>query len=326
MHHWKETTEILARLDISTAAHRRSAIATVVRVEGSAYRRPGAKLLVGETGETVGGVSGGCLEADVCAIATAVIASNQPVLRHYDQAADDVVGGLGLGCNGVVDIFVQPAMDWPLASLRSLLAGDSPVALATVLESGVTTATLADHGTRTGVDRGVFTEILRPPPYLVVCGAGTDAVPLVAYAADVGFRVVVLDHREALLAPEAFPSARRRALAYPQDPEMVLPPSERTLAVVKTRSFAHDREWVRLLLGIGVPYIGVLGPKDRTERILREVCGKVSLPRVFAPVGLDLGADGPQQVAISIVAELLAFVADREPQHLWQRRRGIHDE
>jgi xanthine dehydrogenase accessory factor len=323
MHHWKETAEIVARLGVLADTPIRSALATVIRLEGSGYRRAGAKLLVTEAGETMGGVSGGCLEADVCEVARAVIQRGHPTLRHYDHTQDDVIGGLGLGCNGIVDILVQPAADWPLPAFRHLLGGDAPVALTTVLASGKTTAAVAPVAARTGASEGVFVEVLQPPPHLIVCGAGTDAIPLVAYAADVGFRVTVLDHREAYLSPAAFPAALRRSVAYPDDAEMVLPPAAHTLAVVKTRSYAHDREWVRLLLGLGVPYIGVLGPKDRTDRILREICHS-DAARVFGPVGLDLGADGPQQVAISIVAELLAFVAKRQPRHLWERDRGIH--
>ena len=101
-----------------------------------------------------------------------------------------------------------------------------------------------------------------------------------------------------------------------------------TLAVVKTHSLAHDRDWVRRLLAVGVPYVGVLGPRERMERILSDIGTEATIPgaqeRVFGPVGLDIGADGPMQVAISIVAELLAFVSKREPKHLWQRERAIH--
>jgi xanthine dehydrogenase accessory factor len=310
MHHWKETSEIVTRMALVAKEGRSAAIATVVRVEGSAYRRPGAKMLIEESGETLGGVSGGCLEADVCEVAKTMMSHGHAVLRHYDQTLDDPVTGLGMGCKGVVDILVQTADEWPLASLRSLLAGDAPVAITTDLASGGTTAGVAGEGARTGVEGGVFTEVLEPPRHLIICGAGSDTSPIVGYASDVGFRVTVLDHRT----------------AYPEDPEIVLPPAARTLAVVKTRSLAHDRAWVRLFVGIGVPYIGVLGPRERTEKILREVCDTTNIPSVFGPVGLDLGAEGPHQVAMSIVAELLAFVSGREPRHLWQRHRGIHEE
>jgi xanthine dehydrogenase accessory factor len=116
---------------------------------------------------------------------------------------------------------------------------------------------------------------------------------------------------------------RLAALAAEEDPDAALPPAGRSLAVVKTHSLAHDREWARRLLAAGVPYVGLLGPRARTESILRDI-GAPGDERVFGPVGLDLGADGPRQVAISIVAELLGVIARREPRHLSQRAEAIH--
>jgi len=361
MNHWKETAEILSRLAELEAAGRRAALATVVHIAGSAYRRPGAKFLIEDSGDTLGSVSGGCLEADVREMARQqVLATGSPSLRHYSTGADeDMVWGLGLGCNGLIDIFIQPATSGPLAAvadtLRQLVAGDSPFALLTVVEGeGLGTTLVAGpegtiHGSlgspdldtqaveqarrllasgRSGAEkiagRSVFIEVLPPPPHLIVCGAGDDAKPLVAYAADAGFRVTLVDHRPALLDPAAFPQASQRLLARPED-AVPLPPAERSLAVVKTHSLAIDREWVRRLLATGIPYLGVLGPRARTENILREIgAAPEDSERVFGPVGLDLGADGPRQVALSIVAELLAFIAHREPRHLAERREAIH--
>jgi xanthine/CO dehydrogenase XdhC/CoxF family maturation factor len=362
MNHRKETAEILSRLAELIVAGRQAALATVVHIAGSAYRRPGAKFLIEETGDTLGGVSGGCLEADVREVARQqVLPTGTPSLRHYSTGADeDMVWGLGLGCNGLVDIFIQPATSGALAALapplRQLVAGDSPLALLTVVEGenlGAAMAVGAEgsvHGSlgsaevdapaveaarglfaagRASVEkiagRRLFIEVLPPPPDLIVCGAGEDARPLVAYAADAGFRVTLVDHRAALLAPEAFPQASERLLARPEDSGIVLPPGERSLAVVKTHSLAIDREWVRRLLAAGLPYVGVLGPRARTESILREIGATAADgERVFGPVGLDLGADGPRQVALSIVAELLAFTARREPRHLSLRKEAIH--
>src|SRR5881275_1897345 len=131
MNHWKETAEILGRLAELTAAGGRAALATVVSISGSAYRRPGAKFLIEETGGTLGSVSGGCLEADVREIAKGVMETGAPSLRHYSTGADeDMVWGLGLGCNGLVDVLIKPETEGPLAALadrlRGLLAGDSP--------------------------------------------------------------------------------------------------------------------------------------------------------------------------------------------------------
>ncbi|HEX6899036.1 MAG TPA: XdhC family protein [Thermoanaerobaculia bacterium] len=358
MNHWKETAEVLSRLAELTAAGRRAALATVVHIVGSAYRRPGAKFLIEETGDTLGSVSGGCLEADVREVAKEVLATGRPSLRHYSTGADeDVVWGLGLGCNGLVDVFIQSATEGPLAdledTLRGLLAGDAPFTVATVVEGDGLGQTLivgpdSVHGSlgsadldaqavekarslalsgRSGVhpvgDRRVFFEALPPPPHLIVCGAGDDARPLVAYAADAGFRVTLVDHRQGLMNPAWFPQAARLILARPEDQETDLPPAERSLAVVKTHSLGHDREWARRLLAAGLPYVGMLGPRARTESILKEI-GMPGDERVYGPVGLDLGADGPRQVALSIVAELLAFTAGREPKHLSERKEAIH--
>lgn len=361
MNHWKETAEILSRLAELKAAGRRAALATVVHIAGSAYRRPGAKFLIEETGETLGSVSGGCLEADVREIAKGVLETGTSSLRHYSTGADeDIVWGLGLGCNGLVDVFIQPATEGPLAGLadrlRGLLAGDSPFVAATVVDGeglgsmlvaapdGTVHGSLgspdldgaaAEHArglisagrsaVRTLAGRGIFFEVLPPPPHLIVAGAGDDARPLVAFAADVGFRVTVLDHRPALLAPEWFPRAARLVVARPEDQGIDLPPAGRSLAVVKAHSLAIDREWARRLLAAGVPYVGMLGPRARTESILREIgAASADTERVYGPVGLDLGADGPRQVALAIVAELLAFIAGREPRHLAERREAIH--
>src|ERR1700676_494065 len=140
MNHWKETAEILSRLAELGAAGRRAALATVVEIAGSAYRRPGAQVLIEDTASTLGSVSGGCLEADVREVANAVVETGTPSLRHYNTGDEDVVWGLGLGCNGLVDVFVQPATDGPLAALagplRQLFAGDGMVALATVVGAG----------------------------------------------------------------------------------------------------------------------------------------------------------------------------------------------
>jgi xanthine/CO dehydrogenase XdhC/CoxF family maturation factor len=371
MNHWKETAEILSHVPALAANGRRAALATVVHIVGSAYRRPGAKLLVLDSGETLGSVSGGCLEADVREVAMGVMDNGRPWLRHYDAGEDDdVIGSLALGCNGQVDILVQPVNNGPLVALHEpltrLLAEDSPLAIATIVtdvtDIGATmaiafpggdvtsrrsfgslggthldqrtidgaTARLADghSGVERIAGRDVFIEVLHPPPHLLVCGAGADAIPLAGYAADSGFRVTLVDHRQGLLRRSAFPQAYRLVVARPGDDGLVLPPPERTLAVVMTHSLAHDRDWARRLSELDVPYIGVLGPRDRTKRILRDIGGEKTMPggrgRVFGPVGLDIGADGPHQVAISIVAELLAFVSRREPRHLWQRQQAIH--
>lgn len=313
MSHWRESSAIVTALRDLAERGERCALATVVAIEGSSYRRPGAKLLVSESGATLGAVSGGCLEADVREIARAVLAGAAPRLQIYDSRRhDDIVWGLGLGCNGRVDVFVQPAVPgaWSelLAPLAAALAGDEPFALATHLDSGAVRllgpgepgAGFAD------LDRREFVETLSPPAHVVICGAGDDSLPLVRSAAMAGFRVTLVDHRPALLTAARFADAFALRLARPEADDLELPPAGRSLAVVKMHSYLHDRDWARRLLAAGVPFVGLLGPRDRQERIRREI-GAEGEPRLVGPVGLDLGGEGAEQIAISVVAQLLAL-------------------
>ena len=357
---WQETAKAMERIVCLAEAGQRAAVATVVRIEGSAYRRPGAKFLVEEGGQTLGGVSGGCLEADVREVALAAMRDGVPRLLHYDTGSDEQrVWGLGLGCNGLVDIFVQLATsEAPLQVARrvkELLTGESAFAVSTVVEgpghvgsalvlgsSGVLASSMgASHldgelvalaldqlakgeSALHAVGAGrVFTEVYAPPPHLIVCGAGDDSIPLVGYAAAAGFRVTLVDHRSAYLTPERFPAATRLLRLRPEDEMNPLPLGPRSYVVLKTHSLAHDREWVRRLLLTEVPYIGLLGPWKRKELILDQI-GSTGSRRVFGPVGLDLGAEGPEQIALSIVAELLAVRSGREPRHLRTREGTIH--
>ena len=359
MKHWQETSQIVGRVTELAAAGQRAAMATVVRIDGSAYRRPGAKLLVEESGATRGGVSGGCLEADVREIAMTVMREGVSRLRHYETGTDDrTVWGLGLGCNGSVDIFVQPLTSEDTLNVarhvRTLLAGDAPFAVSTIVRGpaaargrllvardgppvGSTGTPGLDHEITRRAEAllaagesncydiestGVFTEVHVPPPRLVICGAGDDGISLSAHASQVGFRVTVIDHRPAYLAPERFPDAERID-RRPADGLEGIPLGPRTYVVAMTHSFAHDREWVRRLLRTDAPYIGLLGPRARRDQILEQI-DAMGTDRLFAPVGLDLGADGPEQVAVSILAELLAVRASSVPRHLREKDGVIH--
>jgi xanthine dehydrogenase accessory factor len=169
----------------------------------------------------------------------------------------------------------------------------------------------------------VFTEVLVPPPHLIVFGAGDDAIPLCDYASDVGFRVMVVDHRGGYLSAQRFPQALRVVLRRPEEGTSSLTLGPNTYTIVKTHSFAHDREWVKQLVASGVPYIGIVGPRARTTELLAQI-GASASDRIFGPVGLDLGAEGPEQVALAIVAELLAVRSAREPWSLRAKEGAIH--
>jgi xanthine/CO dehydrogenase XdhC/CoxF family maturation factor len=360
--HWQETREIVRRVVDLGRDGRTCAVATVTRIEGSAYRRPGAKLLIESDGSVCGGVSGGCLEEDVREVGLRVLRSGAARLQHYATGSDESrVWGLGLGCDGNIEILVQPvsseAACGPWAEVQELLEGNSPFALATLFTPAAGGALLA-VGPRGRIAGGlgdpdvdaeaeaqgmaairsgrapfwrlagssmVFTEVLAPPLKLVVCGAGEDAKPLVAFAAAAGFRVCVADSRAAYVTAQRFPDAWKLLPVHPEADAEEMPGDAQTYAVVMTHSLERDTMWVRRLLEADVPYVGLLGPRARTRKLLHEI-GTSGSERVFGPVGLDLGAEGAEQVALSIVAELLAVRSGRDPRHLRERQAAVHAE
>jgi len=355
MKEWHETEAIARNLREALGDGERVALCTVVAIEGSAYRGPGAKLLVGPTIPLRGGLSGGCLEADAREVALQALETGHAHIRRYDTG-EDTVWGLGLGCEGIIDVFVQPvnpelSVVWNRVS--ELLKGDAAFVLATVIEGPAKGRSLVIQGGRaTGTTRvglldeqlvqlahdrlaerqsrlvdvdgcTVFFDVLLPPPRLVVVGAGDDAIPLAKAAAVVGFRITVVDHRPAYLAAERFPEASQLVQAGPEDDTGPLALDRDCFAVVMNHALERDRAWIRVLLESPVPYIGVLGPRARVDRILEELGRDVS-DRVFGPVGLDLGANGPEQIAVSVLAEILAVRANRKPRHLRERKEAIH--
>ena len=359
MKHRQETAEIAARVAGLAAAGRSAALATVIHITGSAYRRPGAKFLIDDGGGTCGGVSGGCLEADIRRIAREVIGNGAARVVHYETGSDDrTIWGLGLGCNGSIDIFLQRATSAPaldvLHSVRQRLEHDAGAfAIATVIDGAdagramildsrglphgsigegreaavsalASRAVIDGHSRLAGDGAGsrVFIDVIAAPARLVVCGAGDDARPLVACAADVGFEVSVVDHRPALLTAERFPAAARLVSLRAGDDISPLAAGPDTFAIVKTHAFGDDREWVRAFVQAGAGYIGLLGPRARRQEIFGQI--GVTAPQVFGPAGLDIGADGPEQIAVSIVAEMLACRARRDARHLREKAETIH--
>ncbi|HEX4382853.1 MAG TPA: XdhC family protein [Myxococcales bacterium] len=353
MKHWHETKAILDRVANLTGEGVPSIIATVIHIAGSAYRRPGAKLLVEQTGATCGGISGGCLESDVRAQALEMLKGASGRLLHYDTGSDEeTLWGMGLGCEGAVDIYLQ-RVDEQVLKLRHHLAQGQPFAAVTVIDGpnagwqaifargaldGSTgdaeldqkivqrTAALLEGNGDSQIfevtPHRVFIDLLRTPPRLMIFGAGDDARPLCTLAAQAGFDVMVVDHRPAYLTAERFPEAVQLVLRRPEAGVEGLGLSRNHFAVVQTHALQHDRAWVSALAAKQLAYLGLLGPRGRKEQVMRDLA--LDENALFAPVGLDLGADGPEQVAISIVAEMLAVHAHREPRHLRARAGGIH--
>jgi len=335
---WLESRQVLARAAEWHAAGVPCALATVIRVRGSAYRHEGAKLVVAADGRVEGNVSGGCLEADVREVALGVIRSGVAERREYCGSVDEIQAwDLGVGCEGVVELFIEPVRDAREAE-RAALDAERAFAVATDLASGARTVLRGDEAARAiargesflesslGAER--FVDVLTPPPRLLVVSAGDDARHLATLAASVGFRVVVADRRPGLLTAERFPSPITlvEADAARLGERVVL--DEESFAVVMTHNFADDTEYLRALLRGPARYIGMLGPRQRTARIVAALAqeGPVDADRIYGPVGLDIGTDGAEQVAVAVVAEMLAVRSGRRPRSLRERAAPIHEE
>jgi len=337
------------------------ALATVVSVEGSSYRRPGARMLISESGETTGVLSGGCLERDVCERAQKVMRSGMPLVVRYDTTnKDDIVWGLGLGCSGIVDVLIEPANTERVEGVMQLFAEcaerDASGALATVfhIDGEVETtigvrALLYPDGTidgdfpstifddmRTATSSSirryevaggridVFIEVVQPRVRLVVFGAGPDVLPIVALARMLSWHTTVVDTSARVSSRERFSDADAVLLCRAEDVMSQINLSERTSVVVMTHNYLHDVELLRQLLPLPLRYIGCLGPRQRTERLLTELSAHASLPRLHAPVGLDIGAETAEEIALSIVSEIKAVLANRSGAQLRERVGSIH--
>lgn len=359
MKQWLETRTVFDHLGRVHAAGGRAALATVVRVNGSAYRHEGAKLLVTAAGQHSGNVSGGCLEADVREVALRVITTGMPELRTYCGGSDEIAAwDLGVGCDGEVEILIEPVSS-PRVHERTALQAERPYVSVTrlreareygemprlVLTDAGAFGTLGDAALDAAVSRHasawrdagesrtvmlgdarLLVDVLQPPPRLVVVSAGDDAAILARLASEVGFRVVVVDRRPALLAPERFPTAVRLVHSTADALHEHLSLDADSMAVVMTHDFADDTAYLRALVQTPVPYLGMLGPRQRTERILSRLEAESPLDRsrIYGPVGLDIGTDGAEQVAVSVLAELLAVRSGRQPMSLRDRRAPIH--
>src|SRR5918992_5822609 len=320
--------EIDAILSAAAACEARDepyALATVVAVRGSSYRRPGARLLVPRDAQPVGIISGGCLEAEAAAHARDVLAAETPRLVTIHHSAEgDEVWGSGLGCRGVIDLLVEPAdlAAETVGALRAahetgaetfLLTGEDGerrrLSREQALGLGERAALAVARGRPTLIGQAVLDPIL-PSPHLLVCGAGPDAEPIVAGAVRLGWGVTVADPRRGAPDPARFPGAT----LVGGDPAEVagVASTGRSAALLMSHNYLRDGEYLAALVGSGLDYIGILGPRDRTERLLAELARQgVQLTdddrmHLHAPAGLDLGADGPEEVAAAILAEILA--------------------
>ncbi|MEX2542790.1 MAG: XdhC family protein [Trueperaceae bacterium] len=351
-----EIGELVAAFDGARAAGKRLALATVVDVQGPAYRGEGAKMLIEEGGAVSCMISGGCLEGEVATIAELIIESGTPAIHRFDLD-EDVLWGLGIGCGGSIDIYIEPLVSEPVMnSWFDALRQKRPAVLATAIGgrssanlSGAPRRLLHSSGAEPqgtlgdrqadaaalqlamgkldqrhprpetrylpladGGSLQVFFDVNLPPPRLVLFGAGHDAIPLAEQAVKLGFEVTVVDARTAFATAERFPGARI-VLSQPVRLRDRIALDHRSYAVIMNHHIERDRVCLRFALESEAPYVGVLGPLSRYQRIKSLLADEGFEPsedqekRIFSPIGLDLGAEPPEEVALSILAEVLAL-------------------
>ncbi|WP_234737067.1 XdhC family protein [Tellurirhabdus bombi] len=297
-------------------SQRRAALATVIGLHGSGYRRPGARMYITDDGQWIGAISGGCLEGDALRKAREVMNSREARIVTYDTSDPEGENfGIGLGCNGILDVLIQPIdpedKTNPIETLDQVMQDRQPVTLETPLPN----------------DAGLFVEELKPDIQLLVFGAGYDAVPLVRLAKQVGWRVVVTDDCVAHLQPKRFAEADALPAIQRQDIRAQLPIDAYSAAVLISHNYKYDRVVLQELLQTDIPYIGLLGPKKRGDALLADVAEWVDeedQKRLFWPVGLDIGSETPQEIALSIVAEIQTVFRKASAQPLKYKKVPIH--
>jgi len=373
----KELREIVNAYDEAVKAGKKAALASLVHLEGSSYRRPGARMLVSDEGELTGAISGGCLEGDALRKAMLAISQDKTRLITYDtHDEDDVTIGVQLGCAGVIQVLFEPIsadrQPHPITLLRKALA----------LRQSSVLVTLFDLGNRTGdhpgtcllmesdgkVSGGIaipaleaavredmhtafsknlsqfreyrlangsvitaFVEFLEPPVSLVVVGAGNDAVPMVRIADQLGWEVRVVDGRNTHARPERFTTACQVLVSRPESVLEHLTLDSRTVFVMMTHNYHYDLAMLRALLPSQVAYVGMLGPRKKLDRMLEELKQQGiavtadMLRKVHGPAGLEIGAETPEEIALSMIAEIQAVLKGKTGGMLRDRSDGIHD-
>jgi len=367
----KEIADILQAYKNTDFQKRKAALATVIHVEGSSYRRTGARMLIFDNGQWIGGISGGCLEGDALLKAQRVLFQNQPQIVTYDTREEDAHQvGIGLGCNGLIRVLIAPLRPDdernPLEILKNCVderrenilltitdrKGDLPVSVGDMfrvedtprfreqLRAAVPDDTLFADIRQTlqnrksklqtytptpGTQVEIFIEYLPPRLHLVLFGSNYDIYPFVGLAKSVGWKVSVVGnlsklHKDLFATADAVFSHKK------QPPR----PDENTALVLMAHDYQTDLRNLRTALLADAPYIGVLGPKKRFDKILNELKSEGIIPtpdqlrKIHAPVGLDTGATTPEEIAIAIIAEIRAFFAGRNGGFLKWRDQPIH--
>lgn len=287
--------------------YERAVLITLIAVDGSSYRRRGARMLITDRGRSFGAVSGGCLETALREHAQRILESDEPQLIDLDTTADtDILFGHGLGCPAKLRFLFQPfEAARPLdvfEKIHAALALRQPQSIEASVGGAV-----------------IFEEVLLPPLRLVVAGAGNDARPLIRLARDLGWQTILVDSREAIATAERFPEVDRIVHVRPEGLLETVDVDARTAVVLATHHYVLDLEFLRALGGTPVPYIGVIGSRNRLQSILRELEQEgtpLARGRVFGPAGLDIGSETPAEIALAVIAEVKAVLEQRTAVNL----------
>ena len=371
----KEIREIIRAYDAAVHAGKKSALAEVVHLEGSSYRRPGARMLVTDDGELTGAISGGCLEGDALRKAMLVLSQQQSKLVTYDTSdEDDAAIGIQLGCAGIIQVLFEPVdpnkMDNPIQLLRKAIAVRQGAVIVTLFSlqkkrnaQPGTCLLMESNGNITGsipypdleglimqdvkmsmqqeqsffrqyegngIEVNAFIEFLKPQVSLVVVGAGNDAIPMMQIADTIGWDVRVIDGRNTHAKPERFVSACQVLVSKPEKALERIPIDDQTVFVMMTHNYNYDKALLKSLLPSKVRYVGMLGPKKKLERMLGEIqeegmkVDAEMLEKVYGPAGLEIGAETPEEIALSIIAEIKAVLEGKNGRSLRYKQEVIH--
>lgn len=379
----KEIRDIIRAYDEAVLAGKKTALATVVHVKGSSYRRPGARMLITEDGLLTGAISGGCLEGDALNKARLAMNENQKRLITYDTSDDeDNRTGVGLGCNGIIRILVEPVDESdpfnPLQLLKLLQQKRSPAVLVTLFslqnkrdeqpgscffmqENSDTVNLIADESVAKQIaadaalvlssetstiktyenGQTAFVELVQPEINLLIFGAGNDVGPLAQMADVLGWEVTVADGRSHYATEERFPTCSV-LLTKPEEILGKITLDKRTAVLLMTHNYNYDLAVLRQLAGKPVSYIGSLGPKKKMKMMVEELSGVRSqvsgiryepstmnhepFANLYGPTGLDIGSETPEEIALSIVAEIQAVFSGQNGASLRKKEDRIHDE
>lgn len=372
----KELQEIIKKYDVASQKNIKSALVTVVHLDGSSYRRPGARMLVNDDGRITGAISGGCLEGDALKKALFAISEQKNTLFTYDTSKeDDSEMGIHLGCEGLIQVLFESIdsekEENPIQLLSKALAVRQKAVLVTLFDLDNnqnvqygTCLLLEENGTLSGkiplqqfeeavlkditdvmengesvfkqyksgdVSVTAFFEFLHPPVSLVVLGAGNDAIPLMKFADVLGWDFRIVDRRDTHANKERYPTASQILVANPDVALQHLAYDNRTFFVLVTHSYKCDYYMLKSLCAAAVPYIGILGPKKKLHRMLEEIqhnegihLNADKVATIYGPTGLDIGAETPEEIALSIIAEIQAVLTGKMGGMLKTKNEVIH--